>query len=282
VFKRAARIITPDIARTYTEEVARRKGHPEDSEEYLEALAEARVEIAALGMLDELQPYFDSEADKLTKSWLTKYRVAIKALSDSRQEAYRQVREMSSEPQDLDLVKPSAKDEPTSVLDRDKTVPIPTWRNHLLCDEIGNYPAELNSWERAVVDAESGRAGFCFWYRNPQQPGQSSLGVAYQSDGQYKILRPDFLFFATQRGGSVAVDIVDPHGHHLGDALPKLQGLAKYAATHADVYRRIESVADVDGRLRVLDLVQKDVRDAVDAATDAVSLYRSGLASDYL
>jgi type III restriction enzyme len=282
VFRRAARIITPDIARTYTEVMAKKGGHPEDSEEYLDALAEARVEIAALGMLEELQPYFDGEADRLTKSWLGKYRVAIKALSDSRQEAYRQVREMSAEPQDVDLVKPSAKDEPTSELDRDKTVSIPTYRNHLLCDDTGNYPAALNSWERAVVATESGRDGFCYWYRNPQQPGQSSLGVAYQADGQYKILRPDFVFFAKQKEGSIAADIVDPHGHHLGDALPKLQGLAKYAAAHLDVYRRIESVADVEGKLRVLDLMQKDVRDAVDAAADAVSLYRGMWASDYL
>lgn len=281
VFRRAARIITPDIARTYTEALARRKADPNNGEEYLGALVEARVEIAALGLIPELQPYLDGEADKLAQAWLAKYRVDIKALSHDRQEAYRQVREMSSEPQDVDLVKPEAKDEATWVLESEKVTPLPAWRAHLLCDPDGNYPAELNSWERAVLEAETSRAGFCCWYRNPQQPGQSSLGVAYRSGGQYKIVRPDFLFFATQKDGSVVADVVDPHGHHFSDALPKLQGLAVYAAKHADVFRRIESVAEVEKKLRVLDLTRDDVRREVAAAHDIRSLYLSGFASDY-
>ncbi|WP_374690324.1 DEAD/DEAH box helicase [Accumulibacter sp.] len=281
-FRRAARVITPDIARTYTEALARQKVDPDDTEEYLEALVEARVDIAALGLIAELQPYLDSEADKLAKAWLAKHRVDIKALSHDRQEAYRQVREMSSEPQDVDLVKPEAKDEPAGMLEHEKTTPLPTWRDHLLCDEQGNFPAELNSWEKAVIEAETKRAGFSCWYRNPQQPGQSSLGVAYLVGDQYKIVRPDFVFFAVQKDGAVVADIVDPHGYHLSDALPKLQGLAEYAASHIDAYRRIESIADVDKKLRVLDLTREEVRKGIADAQDVVSLYRGNLASDYL
>jgi type III restriction enzyme len=280
-FRRAARVITPDLARTYTEVLARRKASPEDYEVYLEALIEARVSIAALGLIDELQPYMDSEADKLAKAWLAKYRVGVKGLSHDRQDAYRQVSEMSAEPQDVDLVKSEIKDEPTALLENEKSTPLPTWRDHLLCDEEGNYPTELNSWERAVVEAETKRAGFCCWYRNPQQPGQSSLGVAYPVGDQYKIVRPDFIFFSIQKDGTIAADIVDPHGHHLGDALPKLRGLAVYAAAHPEAFRRIESIDEVDGKLRVLDLTREDVRTAVTEAQDIVSLYRSALANDY-
>src|SRR5262249_32984480 len=93
VFRRAARTITPDIAPTDTEALDKKKAEPGDSEEYLEALVNARVDIAALGMMADLQPYFDAEADKLAKAWFAKYRVDIKALSHDRQEAYRQVRE---------------------------------------------------------------------------------------------------------------------------------------------------------------------------------------------
>lgn len=281
-FRSAARVITPDIARSYTEALAQRKASPDDSEEYLEALVEARVEIAALGLIAEVQPYLDAEADKLAKTWLAKYRVDVKALTDDRQEAYRQVREMSNEPQDLDLVKPEAKDEPTSTRVGETVTPLPVWRNHLLCDENGDYPAELNSWERAVLDAEAKRAGFCCWYRNPQQPGQSSLGVAYRAGDQYKIIRPDFIFFAKQQDGTIVADIIDPHSYHLGDALPKLQGLADYAASHTGVYRRVESIAEVGKKLRVLDLTREDVRKAVAAASDALTLYQSEFATDYL
>ena len=150
----------------------------------------------------------------------------------------------------------------------------------MLADKNGKYPAELNEWERKVVETESERAGFKFWYRNPQQPGQSSLGVAYIEDEEFKILRPDFIFFAEQ-DGKVVVDFVDPHGVHLADALPKLQGLAVYANEHAKAYRRIEAVAEAYGKMRVLDLTHPDVRAAILNASSAKSLFESSLAFDY-
>jgi hypothetical protein len=280
-YRRAARIITPDIARTYTEALARRKGEPKEFDDYEEAIVEARVDIAALGLVDEVQPYFDAEADKLAKAWLDEFRVAIKSLQHDRQEAYRQIREMSAEPQDVDLVKPGSKDEPTSIREHETVTPLPTYKNHLLCDERGDYPAELNSWEAKVLEAEMQRTGFSFWYRNPQQPGQSSLGVAYLDNGQYKIVRPDFIFFSVQKDKTVVADIVDPHGIHLSDALPKLQGLARYAEAHAQIYRRIEAVAEVGGKLRVLDLTRADVRKTVIEAPSAKTLYESAMASNY-
>ena len=76
-------------------------------------------------------------------------------------------------------------------------------------------------------------------------------------------------------------DIVDPHGLHLADALPKLQGLALYAEAHAKSYRRIESVAEAMGKLRVFDLTKEEVRKALAAATDAASLFNGGLARNY-
>ncbi len=189
---------------------------------------------------------------------------------------------MSTEPQDVDLIKPEAKFELTKARVNDIETALPTYKSHLLCDAQGNYPAELKStWEVKVVETEMKREGFSLWYRNPQQPGQSSLGIAYLSGEQYGIVRPDFIFFATQGDGTVVADIVDPHSLHLADALPKLQGLALYAETHAKVYRRIESVAEAMGKLRVLDLTNEDVRKGVAVATDAVSLFNGGLARDY-
>ena len=78
------------------------------------------------------------------------------------------------------------------------------------------------------------------------------------------------------------VSIVDPHGHHLADALPKLRGLAKFAATHGDSFHRIESVAQVkDGTLRVLDLTHPNIREAIEADEDTEALYLSYHANDY-
>lgn len=282
-YRRAARIFSPAIAHSYVDHLASQQANREDDPEaFLEAIVEARVTVAALGLVMEAQAYFDAEADKLAKTWLSKYREQIKALSDDRRESYRQIIEMSTEPQDAGLLKPEARYEATKANENGKVRVLPVWGSHLLCDHEGKYPADMNDWERIVVETESARSGFSFWYRNPQQPGQSSLGIAYQDADQYKILRPDFIFFAEQ-DGQVVADIVDPHGLHLADALPKLQGLALYAQNHASAYRRIESVAKVKGsdRLRVLDLKRQEVRDAITAAHDAETLFSSGLASDY-
>ncbi|MDX3931294.1 MAG: DEAD/DEAH box helicase family protein [Stenotrophomonas sp.] len=280
-YRRASRIFSPDISRTYADYLARKTVTPEeDPEGFLEAILEARVTIAGLGLVSEVQDYFDREADKLAKAWLSTYGAKIKALSDDRRESYRQIVEMSSDPQDLELVKPEAKFEPTKALENGNETDLPTWKNHLLCDKERQYPAELNGWERKVLETESKRDGFKFWYRNPQQPGQSSLGIAYVEADQHKVVRPDFLFFA-EHEGKLVTDLVDPHGLQYADALPKLRGIATYAENHPAAYRRVESVAEANGVLRVLNLKRPDVREAIKKATDAISIFRGSLASDY-
>lgn len=281
-YRRAARIFSPDISRTYVDHLASKVAdRDEDPEEFLEAIVEARVTVAGLGLVTEVQGFFDAEADKLAKAWLTKYAAQIKTLNHDRQESYRQIIEMSTDPQDVDLLKPEARYEATKARETDKVTVLPTWMGHLLCDQDGKYPSELNDWERTVVEIETKRPGFAFWYRNPQQPGQSSLGIAYVDCEQYKIVRPDFIFFASPGEGTVVADLVDPHGLQFADALSKLQGLAEYAKTHGKAYRRIEAVAQAHGKLRVLDLTREDVRKAVSEAKDAASLFAGTLAADY-
>jgi len=181
----------------------------------------------------------------------------------------------------VDLVQPVSRFEPTKARERDGTeIEIPTYPQHLLCDERGLYPAEMDAWEKAVVKTEMERDGFTFWYRNPDRPSQDSLGIAFIDDTDTKIVRPDFIFFA-EAEGQVVVDIIDPHGFHLADAIPKLNGLAHYAEAHPGVFRRIEAIAQVGNNLRVLDLTRADVRESINQATSARSLYSSAMAGDY-
>ena len=111
---------------------------------------------------------------------------------------------------------------------------------------------------------------------------QELLAIAYEADGNYRLLRPDFVFFARLGDGSIAADIVDPHGTHFSDALPKLQALARYAEEHPAAYRRIEAIADVGDKLRVIDLTDPDVRAVVLSATGALELYQGTYAGYYL
>ena len=259
-----------------------RERKPEAEDDLEGALIEAREDIAALGMMENLQLFFDAEATKVSDEWLAKYRDQIKRLPDDRQEVYRQISALSREPQDVDLARPVSWMEATVAREKDGTeTKVPTYTNHLLCDDHGVYPVELRDWEKSVLKAETQRDSFKFWYRNPDRPTQDSLGIAYVEDDDTKIVRPDFLFFVELPDGAVAVDIVDPHGFHLADALPKLQGLARYAETHSQIYRRIEAVAEAGGKLRVLDLTRADVRHALTDAPNAKSLYESALAGDY-
>lgn len=279
-FRRTARIISPDIARTYTMERAKRK--PQAKDDLDDALLEAREEVSALFLMGNLQILFDAEAKKLADAWFAKYRDKIKTLPDDRQESYRQITALSTEPQDVALVRPLSRMEPTEAIEKDGTeTKFPRYKHHLLCDDAGLYPAELGSWEDKVLAEEMNRKGFKCWYRNPQRATQDSLGIAYTKGGETQIVRPDFIFFAEGDGGKIVVDIVDPHGSHLADALPKLKGLASYAETHSKFYRRIEGVAEVGGRFRVLDLTRADVRKAILDAEDAKALYQSAAAGDY-
>jgi type III restriction enzyme len=278
-FKRAARVFSPDIARTYVPVLAANKvGDPTDEE----ALVEARADVAALGLVPDIGKDFDREADKLSKAWLDKYRIDIKDLSDDRQDAYRQITEMSTEPQDVELVKPVSWMENTVAREGGKETPIPKFKNHLMSDEDGDFPTLFRSdWEKRVLATESARKGFTAWYRNPDRSSQESLGIAYQGADTVKIVRPDFIFFSTPSGGKVMADIVDPHGPQFSDALPKLKGLAKYAETHPGMYRRIEAVAFVGGTYKALDLTSAKVQAAVKDADEAAKLYADDLAVDY-
>jgi len=278
-YRRAVRTISPDLATSYSEALAKAEGHDDDLEA---ALIEARVTVAALGLVPEVKEYLESEAESLANKWLTKHRIEIKSLSDERQEVYRQIREMSAHPLDVDLAKPTSWMQPTTVREADGSeTPLPRFERHLLCAADGMFPEDFNSWEGDVVSAELKRAGTIAWYRNPSRSSQDSLGVTYEDGGDVKIVRPDFIFFAELADGSIAADIVDPHGTQFGDSIPKLKGLAKYAATYGETFRRIDAVAKVGESFRVLDLKEEAVRAAVESATSVKALYESAVADDY-
>lgn len=279
-YKRAARVISPDLATTYSEHLASKADEDEDPEE---ALIEAHTVIAALGLVPDLKDDLEAAAEKLSNQWLTNYRVQVKSLSDERQEVYRQIREMSADPLDVDLARPNTWLQMTTARKADGTEePLPRFERHMLCDDDGLFPGDFNSWEGKVVKAELERAGTVAWYRNPARASQDSLGVTYEEGGDTKIVRPDFIFFAQLDDGSIVADIVDPHGIQFGDALPKLKGLAEYAEANAGLYRRIEVVAEVGGTFRTIDLTEASARAAVKSAATVKEVYESEVAHDYV
>ena len=64
-------------------------------------------------------------------------------------------------------------------------------------------------------------------------------------------------------------------------ALPKLRGLADFAAAHGESFHRIESVARMkDGALRVLDLTDPHIRETIKEAEDTQAPYLGVRAND--
>jgi type III restriction enzyme len=77
-----------------------------DEEDFDDALIEAREDVAALHLLENLQVQFDAEATKLADAWLTEYKDRVNHLQHDRQDAYRQIVALSTQPQDVDLAQP--------------------------------------------------------------------------------------------------------------------------------------------------------------------------------
>jgi hypothetical protein len=275
-------MISPDLTTTYSEHLASKAPEDEDPED---ALIEAHTIVAAIGLVSGIKEHLEDEAEKLSNQWLNQYRIAIKNLSDERQEVYRQIRELSSHPLDVDLARPYTwLQQPATAREADgREVDLPRFEKHMLCDEDGLFPESFSSsWEDKVLLAELQREGNVAWYRNPARASQDSLGVTYEEGGETKIVRPDFIFFARLPDGSIVADIVDPHGYHLADALPKLKGLARYAEINAEHFRRIEAVTAIGNGYKVLDLSEPAVRAAIRDATNAKTLYESSFAAEYL
>ena len=281
-YRRAGRAISPDLATTYAEHLAASMETEEDEEE---ALVDAHTIIAAIGLVPKIKDELEAEAERLARDWLAAYKDEIKGLTDERQEAYRQIQEMSTDPLPVEIARPHMWLQPTSAREPNgKEYDLERFERHLLCGEDGMFPvASDSSWELAVLRAELKKGGNIGWYRNPARASQDSLGVVYEEADENRIVRPDFIFLIRLEDGTVAADLIDPHGDHYADALPKLKGLAKYAAENLKTFRRIVAITKLKstGVYRMLDLTKEDVRSAVEDATSAEGLYASAAAEDY-
>ncbi|MBF6618774.1 MAG: DEAD/DEAH box helicase family protein [Patulibacter sp.] len=266
-YRTGARTITPDIARTYVERLA---ADAEDEDAY----RDANIRVAALAMLPQTRPALDAEADRIAREWLGQYRVAIKDLTESRQSLYAEITAMSTDPQLISMALPKNRQEETKRVIGDAEQLLERRALHLLADEEGMFPVgKLNPDEIEVLDAEMSRDGALAWYRNPIG-GRDSMSIAYRDrHGDWRTLRPDFLFFVDSGDGLVA-SLIDPHGHWLPDAAWKLHGMARFAEVYGDRFHRIESISRIDGgQLRVLDFKRSEVRAKVLNESDARFAY---------
>jgi type III restriction enzyme len=241
-----------------------------------------RVQVAALLMNKDVVAELNAAATAWVQEELTRFAVDIKNTTGATRDAYMKVQEQTSRLERVGVELPANEVAPSEDTDGNAYA---TFERHLYADAVGMFPANLNDWERIVVNAELNRKSTVAWYRNPARSTRSALRIAYQDEsGTWKSLLVDFLVVSRRDDGSLAASIVDPHGDHLADAKFKLRALADYAETYGSEFLRIESVANAGVGLRTLDLQDAKVRDAVRGfeGGKVTALYESDAARDYV
>ena len=225
----------------------------------------------------------EAAATEWVKEQLATFRVEISNTIGATRDAYRRSRSRPASP------RPSpSSSEPTS-RPRPRTATATTCRHsRATCSPTPRARSrrDLNDWETEVVNTEIDRPAFVAWYRNPARATPTRSGSPTRTTpDDWATLQPDFIVVSRRDDGSLGASIVDPHGDHLADARAKLRALADFAEIHGDRFVRIVSVAKgSDGSLRVLDLLEPHVREAVrdfDGA-QVSALYDSAAALPYL
>lgn len=276
-FSDAKKAFGADVAQSYV-------NHLTDGQDDDDSLRDAYVTTSALAIIPDVRAGIDREADNLASAWFAEYRVAIKGLTDERQQEYADIQALATEPQRSALTRPRNRIEDYLEVDENgQQAQAPLVDRHLMSDTDGMCPiGSLNAWERQVVARELARPGCVGWYRNPPRQSVDSLGVPYRDEvGNWRSMHPDFVFF-TDVDGVVKPSIVDPHGHHLEDSLVKLQGLARFAEEFSDEFHRIEAVSLAGGSMKILDLTFSRVREAIlEGRRSPGELYESSVAQPY-
>ena len=238
-----------------------------------------------------------TRAAQLGQELRDKYRVEALSQNEARASVYRAIYEQSDTPTRMPLIRPTNWQVASSSAleniagERSSVKPLKRYENHMMVWPVdGRFPAHFNEWEEEVLRVESKRPNFLRWFRNAGA-SDSSLNIAYPLDFdgtsaslvpfgrreqklQWGRLRPDFIFFH-EVDGEIRGSIVDPHGFHLADALPKLRGLARFVEAYPGEYHRVEAVAKVgENNYRVLDINDKGVRDQIRLAESAEALFR--------
>lgn len=294
----AERIFGPNLAKGFVKwQVAQQGAQNASLTSLFGALRVARIRTAALAQVPAAVDRVITRAAQLGQELRDKYRVEALSQNEARASVYRAIYEQSDTPTRMPLIRPTNWQVASSSAleniagERSSVKPLKRYENHMMVWPVdGRFPAHFNEWEEEVLRVESKRPNFLRWFRNAGA-SDSSLNIAYPLDFdgtsaslvpfgrreqklQWGRLRPDFIFFH-EVDGEIRGSIVDPHGFHLADALPKLRGLARFVEAYPGEYHRVEAVAKVgENNYRVLDINDKAVRDQIRLAESAEALFR--------
>lgn len=230
----------------------------------LEEIKKTKIEITVLLSDPTILESVEKLASNIVQGWLVKYDDEINSLPENQRAKYESIKATASEPEESKIHYPD-------IIDWKVCNDKQKWRQHLYVDNTASFWDDFNNLEMRVLEAEITKA--VGWLRNPVRK-KWSLAIPYQQGGGFisKPVFPDFLFFVREND-KILIDILDPHGHHLDDAVDKAKGLAWYAHRHGHHFRRIEIITEIKkGDCRLLNLQDEQIRDTVSILTSNAQL----------
>jgi type III restriction enzyme len=278
-FRPASRLFSASVANGYVKKLALDQSDDDGDEPDLIA---AKATVAALAMIPAAVEQLEQAANQMVDGWFASLYAKIKGLTEERRAAYDEIKLQSKDPQEIDLVVPVSRIEMTYELKGEDKTLLDARPLHLLSDESGSFPVgKLRPGEIAVIDIEMTRDNAVAWYRNPSSATKDAIQVPWCDGQRWRSMQPDFILFSEKADGTIGASIVDPHGHHLQDALGKLRGLAKFAEDYGDRFIRIDAIGANEkgdlgpkGSVRLLDLTDPHVRKIVRDSPSAAEAYR--------
>ena len=221
-----------------------------------------KIEVAVLLSDPAVVSSVENLARNRVDRWRTEYVDEIDDLPEKRRSVYAAIAGSAAKPTTITIRHPDQ-------VSWKRPEEAPTWSKHIYVDSDAVFADHFNLPETATLNSEIPN---CLgWLRNLDRKPWS-LAVPYQrSPGKHKPLYPDYLFFR-QQDDRIVIDIIDPHGSHLPDAVTKAKGLAWYAEQHGHRFGRIEILDWIEGRLRRLDLKDHKIREQLNAVTNSDGL----------
>jgi type III restriction enzyme len=188
---------------------------------------EAKLEIFALMRKPDTTGKMEQLAREQFTAFWRKHESDIKKLPAADKARFYALIQASGKPSAHEL------DLPERIVEKKDGAPR---KKHLYCDAQGDFYADLNSWEEALLDEAMNAKGFVGWLRNlPRRDW--ALCIPYELAG-VKPFYPDFII-VRKKGQEFQVDILEPHDDSRADTWAKAKGLATFADSHGMNFGRL-------------------------------------------
>ena len=221
-----------------------------------------RRTVSDLLSRDEVREEVERKCEQIIDELLEMHRDAIRALPDDHRQPYNQIEGSGGGPTEN-----HNREYPERISHRSGDQPEPFEKHLYVPESAGTFETTLNQLERRVIEAEIAADDVSGWLRNVDR---QRWAVAIPVGGE-SLMYPDFLVIRRD-GEHLVADLLDPHGAGLADSVNKAKALASYAEDHGALFGRMQLIDDDGGTLRRLDLLDRNVRLAINRAVDAGQL----------